>query len=192
MIGHDKGNLKRSARREGFHVIGDFLIGSHSNDVVSGLVLDSPPSSIYIWTFLLPTFDCLLFLHMSLGERIAACDIDDRCLEKSITMYRGSISNIKSAEDLMIHLESNNSPYAVWAKYLCLIRMRDFVRAESYRQVVSESVRSKAVSDRLKSITDTQRSGGWEAAFSLLADWSQVTSKLLPRRSVAIIRDVPG
>lgn len=68
--------MKREAKRSGLRVVGNFLIAFHARDVISGFTLDPAPSSTYIWTFVIPTYDDLPYLHMSLGQRIASAEVD--------------------------------------------------------------------------------------------------------------------
>src|SRR5215471_3046251 len=63
---------KMLANLPGFKKRGQFYIGTCNGSVISGYALDAPVGSVYIWRFVLPSYDDVEFLHLSLGRRIIA------------------------------------------------------------------------------------------------------------------------
>jgi len=177
-----KNSLRTAAKKAGFSGTGSFLVAVHSQDVVSGLALDVAPSSTYISTFVLPTFDALSFMHMSLGRRVAICSSDTSCLDKAIEEYKSSLSSVKSSRDLMEYIASQGivGEYAVWTNYICLIRLKYFAKAREFRVNLFDAVRSPSIRERMNMLIGVQDSEGDESAYQLLAEWSLLTKKLLP------------
>src|SRR5579875_2010067 len=95
-----KSTLKRAAKKAGFYPLGDFLIGLRNSEIISGLAIDAARSSTYIWTFVLPAFDDLPFLHMSLGKRVATCGPISDCIDAASNEYARIIFNIRTAKGL--------------------------------------------------------------------------------------------
>ena len=76
MRAFDLRRLKKDAKKSGMRVVGNFLIASYTRDVISGFAIDPAPSAIYLWTFVIPTYDDFPYLHISLGQRIAGAEVD--------------------------------------------------------------------------------------------------------------------
>jgi len=68
--------LKKDAEKSGMRAVGNFLIALYARDVISGYAIAPAPSAIYLWTFVIPTYDDFPYLHISLGQRIAGAEVD--------------------------------------------------------------------------------------------------------------------
>lgn len=128
--------LKTEMRRRSTRVNGHFYVFKCTRDVISGFVLDSPPSSLYIWTFVLPTFDSHDFLHMSLGTRILSLSRSDvnvgRVMDVVDTTW-SKLSKLQTATDLLEMLEPfhDDSTYHNWVYFLTLCRVGNLQKAKS-------------------------------------------------------------
>src|SRR4051812_44462414 len=96
----------------GFKRIGSFYVGMCNSEVVSGYALDAPPSATSVWRFVLPAFDKIEFLHMSLGKRIAVYvsdDVSDISDEKNLDHLLKNdweeFSDVRDARSLLIYVE---------------------------------------------------------------------------------------
>ena len=176
--------IKRIAKKSGMAVSGNFLIGLHNDDVVSGLAIDSPPSSTYLWIFILPTYDSLKFLHMTLGDRVASCDGGDEvdsCFTDALNKYRSIFSKITSASDIYAYLDSRGSSgdYSNWVKYLSLIRVGDFASAENFLSASPMLSTWSIAVPKIQKIEAAKAAGGWTEVQRLLTEWSSATSALV-------------
>lgn len=180
MITLDKRRVKAAAKKLGFYVNGNFLIGGRNNDVISGFAIDATPSAVYIWTFLLPAFDDITFFHMSLGERTIDLGLSEYPLEEALKNVWKPISDVREAGDIIRHLESEqvSGEYAKWTRFLCLVRLGKFDEAEGMFGTV-ESLQSASIPRKLGELRDARTYGGWPAVQDLLVDWSQRTDKLM-------------
>jgi hypothetical protein len=150
--------MKREAKRSGLRVAGNFLIAFHARDVISGFTLDPAPSSTYIWTFVIPTYDDLPCLHMSLGQRIAG-----------------------AAADLLLYVDSLDftSDHSEWVKYISAIRLGDFVAADATLKTLLKLPMSNAIKSRLDAILSVLKNGSESGAQHLLETWSVQTDRLV-------------
>lgn len=172
--------IKNSAKKRGLYVVGNFLIAGRSSDVISGLALDKTPSSTYIWTFIVPTYDDL-FMHMSLGERVSVCEDDSECLSVAHQFYRESLGGIRTAGDLIKYIERKNftGEYPYWARYISLIRAGDFQAADSVFSLFLSLRISNSIREKVSKVRGVQLREGWAAAALLLKEWSDRTDELL-------------
>lgn len=176
----EKRCVKSAAKKLGFHVKGSFLIGVRSKDVISGLAIDAAPSAIYIWTFVLPAFDDVAFMHMALGERVIDLSSCEYPLEQALTNVWGSIHSIRDAGDIISYLETEEivGEYAKWTRFICLARLGNFDQAEEMLGAVKD-LRSAAIPRKLNELQHAKSFGGWPAVQKLLIEWSHRTDNLM-------------
>ncbi|WP_188054849.1 hypothetical protein [Sphingosinithalassobacter sp. CS137] len=177
----DKKQIKSASKKFGFHASGNFLIGARSEDILSGIAIDAAPSATYIWTFILPVFDEISFLHMTLGERVADLSTFEGPLDGIFNEYRRIISPIRQAIQLVSYLDFKKikGEYADWTRLICLVRSSNFDQANEFLDVAEGCFGSRAISDKLIKLREAQSSGGWPAVQDLLKEWSESTDKLL-------------
>lgn len=176
----EKRRIKKAAKKLGFYEKGDFLIRYRSRDVVSGLVIDRAPSSIYIWTFLLPAFDDIEFMHMSLGSRVSNISVADDQIDKCLDDAWDGISPIKDAEQLMMYLDAHGGcgEYGEWVRFICRIRLGKFDEAEQMLDAV-RGLKSASIPQKLSQIEEAHSRGGWRAVQDLMVEWSSRTGLML-------------
>lgn len=169
MIALDKRRIKSAAKKIGFQTNGSFLVGIRNKDVVSGFSIDAPPSGLYVWTFVLPAFDDIAFMHMSLGERVIDTILSEYPIESALKNAWSSISEIRRADQIVDYIESRkiSGEYAEWTLFICLVRLGRFGEAENMLDVV-EKLRSAAIPRKLKELHDIRSYGGWPAVQDLL------------------------
>lgn len=173
--------MKRQAKSSGLRAVGNFLIAFHTRDVISGFTLDPAPSSTYIWTFLVPTYDDLSFLHMSLGQRIASAEVDRDFFCGMHQTHAKKLEAVKTAADLLIYVDGLDftSEYSEWIKYISAIRLGDFVAADATLKRLLNLPMSNAVQRRLDAVLSVLKSGGGSGAQHLLESWSAQTARLI-------------
>ncbi|WP_132392937.1 hypothetical protein [Novosphingobium sp. PhB165] len=173
-----KNEIKREAKKRGLPLFGDFIVLLKNDDVVSGVALDGAPSSTYIWTFVLPMYDDLSFLHMTLGERVSRCSAEVDCLALGLNEYHDKISGIKSAKGIIEYIDKNslNSEYAKWTRLISAIRESD---SENSLLKENNTFQSRAIFEKYSKLLSTYDAGGWAATQGLLDEWSIRTRSLL-------------
>ncbi|WP_141137972.1 hypothetical protein [Stenotrophomonas sp. CC120222-04] len=173
--------MKREAKRSGLRVVGNFLIAFHTRDVISGFTLDPAPSSTYIWTFVIPTYDDLPYLHMSLGQRIASAELDKAFFCGMHEAYAKKLETVRTAADLLLYVDSLDftSDYSEWVKYISAIRLGDFVAADATLKTLLKLPMSNAIQSRLDAIRSVLKNGGESGAQHLLETWSVQTDRLV-------------
>lgn len=176
----DKKRAKSAAGKIGFHTIGDFFVGVRSKDVLSGLAVDSAPSSTYMWTFVIPAFDDLSFLHMSLGNRVLNLNSLEKALENEMENAWGEVSHIRAADQLISYLDEKDigGEYAKWTRFICLIRVGRFDEADIALNLIN-TLKSAQIPRKTEEVVKLRRYGGWPAVQDLLVEWSGRTDKIL-------------
>jgi len=112
-------------------------LGFRNRDIVSGIVINGPPFDTYIETFILPAFDRLESVRLSLGDRIVHCSLDrdtqEEC-EQAFNSYVADISAVRSANDLIEYVDTHQvtGDYPIWVRYICYLRQLDFDTAIQY------------------------------------------------------------
>jgi hypothetical protein len=172
--------IQSTAKKIGFGALGNFLIGARTRDIVSGVAIDATPSSTYMWTFLLPAFDDLEFLHMSLGRRMFSLDTEGQPLEQQLIQAWASIAPITDAKGLLSYVvaEGMGGEYAEWVRFICLVRLGNFKRAESLLPRVAQ-LQSADIPRKLEELDAARSIGGWSAVRAVLNDWSIRNDALL-------------
>ncbi|MGS7839864.1 hypothetical protein ACVMVB_20125 [Stenotrophomonas maltophilia] len=173
--------MKKDAKKSGMRVVGNFLIASYTRDVISGFAIDPAPSAIYLWTFVLPTYDDLSFLHMSLGQRVAVAKGDERFFCGMHTEYVENLERVRAAADLLLYVDSLDftSDYSEWVKYISAIRLGDFVAADATLKTLLKLPMSNAIKSRLDAILSVLKNGGESGAQHLLETWSVQMARLV-------------
>lgn len=173
--------LKKDAEKSGMRAVGNFLTALYTRDVISGFAIDPAPSAIYLWTFVLPTYDDLSFLHMSLGQRVAVAKGDERFFCGMHTEYVENLERVREAADLLLYVDSLDftSDYSEWVKYISAIRLGDFVAADATLKTLLKLPMSNAIKSRLDAILSVLKNGGESGAQHLLETWSVQTARLV-------------
>ena len=176
-----KSTLKRIAKKAGFYPSGDFLIGLRNSEIISGLAIDSAPSSTYLWTFILPAFDDLSFLHMSLGKRVATCGPTADCLDAASNEYATTIFNIRTAKELeeYIHVQVAESGYSRWARYLCYLKGGQYGMADELSSIIEGTEQNRLLLERLEHIKSEIMKGGAAGVERTLLSWASHTDAIL-------------
>lgn len=180
MMKSGKTGIQREARRMGLRVKGNFLIALHTADVVSGIAIDAPPSSIYLWTFVLPTYDDLSFLHMSFGHRVATCAGSGRCFSEAYAVYSRKMLGVASAKDLVAYLdaESIQGDNGMWVRIISHVRAGDLPSAEAALRRLSSMPMHKENQRKLGLLNASMAVGGLSAAQAVLDGWERNSAKL--------------
>lgn len=184
-----KNVIRRSAKTRGMRVVGNFLIAAHTNDIVSGLAIDAGRNFSYLWTFILPTYDRLSFLHMGLGERVVAWEpksdeVMDDVLGRALDAYRQEFEYVETASDLLGYFDNKKwvdqyPLYPYWVRYISYIRLGEFSRAEDAMEILARSPMSTDTREKMEVIKSALLGGGWLAAQRLLDEWSIANGPLL-------------
>lgn len=176
----NKNIIKRDARGFGFCVRGNFITVVNTDDVVSGFAIDASPTHIYMWTFILPAFDKLDFLHMSLGDRILDFNEESVNFETLLSQHP-ELFSIQDADQLLLYLDRRNPPgdYATWTRLLCLVRLGRFEEVNEILPLAKEAAVSNDMKLRYEELVFTFKVKGGSAAQDLLKNWSLTTKKLV-------------
>jgi hypothetical protein len=167
----------------GFRKLGSFYIGTCNQEVISGYALDAPPGGVYISRFVLPAYDRIDFLHLSLGERIAqfprSCDASDFTnLERLLNNDWQEFSNARDCQSLMAYLDREGivGDYCQWVRYLTHARVGDFEsagRLEQHWQSSQGPPRLQLVVQNMKLVLEAKGRSGWSGVQELLVTWSE-------------------
>lgn len=178
----DKRLVKAAAKGMGFNAKGNFLVGLQNSDIISGFAIDGAPSSTYIWTFILPAFDDIEFMSMSLGERVINLNSMMSPINEGLEQAWSSISSITNASQLVSYINSSGivGEYAEWTRFICFIRLGEFRIAEEMLSSIG-LLKSMSIPIKLREIEFSRSYGGWAAAQDLLGEWSARTELLTAR-----------
>lgn len=165
--------IKRLAKSKGMRVFGNFLFAIENYDVISGLVIDAPPSRLHLWTFILPAFDEISFLHMGLGERLSPAG-GGNYFDQALNFYKEQLGNVVTAGDLIHNLECRKLQgfYAKWARLLCHVRIGEFSDAELLMSELDTIRLPDNVRKQLFNMRFALDNGGWLATQQLLNQWA--------------------
>jgi hypothetical protein len=169
----------------GFRVSGPFYIGVCNREVISGYVLDAPPGEISIWRFIVPAYDKLEFLHMSLGSRVVQFALDENApvtTELGLQLKNDwqSFSSTQDCRTLLTYLDQERveGDYCRWTRYLTHVKIGDFDsanRLESQLQSSSEPPRVQLVAQNIRPVLEAKQHTGWNGVQRLLSEWSDQT-----------------
>jgi hypothetical protein len=175
---------KALADMPGFIKRGSFYVGTCNDSVIAGYSLDAPPSAVYVWRFLIPAYDNVEFLHMSLGKRILTLpqSSEEGIVELSESVQRdwSDFSKVTDCGSLIKYLDVEQlaSPYALWVRYLTHIQCKEFDAAERLNadaSVAKKLSELQAISKSLAELSEVRSSGGWESCSALLDEWRRKT-----------------
>ncbi|MFT4046602.1 MAG: hypothetical protein QM661_07875 [Solimonas sp.] len=178
---------RKLARLPGFKKKDGFYFGTCNDDVMAGYCIDAPPSCIYICRFVIPTYDDIDFMHMSLGGRILNLPRNDSNNESIdiagfLRQDWSEFSKLSDRKHLIAYLdrEGFQGVYALWTRYITHIRNRDFKSAEQLEN--AEGVREKflgmpAVAKNLASLSQAKAKDGWEGCYIQLGAWLNKTKE---------------
>lgn len=160
---------------------GDFLIVIQNDEITSGIAIDAAPAATYLWTFIVPTYDDLPFLHMSLGKRIEASHCDNDNLVDAYEEYRSKVGWVQSTGDLLEYLDQEAFPgeYAVWVHFIANAYLTNFSAADNLLNKLSVMRTSRSLQVKINRVRDELQAGGWPAIEHVLAEWSENTKKLV-------------
>src|SRR3990167_44951 len=172
-----KAVLKTRAKKFGLHISGDFIILHCGEDILSGIGLDYAPHHAYLWLFVLPKFDDISFLHMTLGERLFLPENSGDVLLDAIDIFNERICAIRSASDLVIYIDSreSRSEYAEWAKYLSLVRSSSYDGAEILERSLDNRQLSESIHEKYQKLKRARADGGWKEVQKALVEWAGQT-----------------
>ncbi len=169
----------------GFKKSAGYYLGTCNDDVIAGYALDAPPSAIYIWQLVLPAYDNIEFLHMTLGKRILTLPKDDDSIapadvEEALRRDWAIFSKVTDCKSLIAYIgaEGKIGTYALWTRYLTHIRCGEFDAAQHLQndvQVVREFSEAQSISAKFADLSAERSRGGWEACSALLDEWQRKT-----------------
>jgi hypothetical protein len=181
------------ANLPGFKKFGAFCIGTCNQDVISGYALDAPPGGVYVARFILPAYDRIDFLHMSLGGRIGHFsheDIASGSADLALLLKTDwqDFSNVHDCRSLMAYLDRERivGEYCQWARYLTHARIGDFEAAARVELEWKSSgpLRLQLITENVAAVFEAKRHSGWDGVQALLNNWSEcaVTTFCQPRK----------
>ena len=162
---------------------GSFYLGVCNDSVISGYCIDAPPSAIYICRFILPSYDNIEFLHLSLGKRLLTVPQtgSEESFDLSDFLRRdwSEFSRINDSESLLRYIDAEqlDGTYSLWARYLTLVRRNDFSAAEELLGAGAAKSFSelRAISQNFAELSDAKNRSGWDGCSALLSRWLQKT-----------------
>jgi len=177
---------RKLAGLPGFRKSGTYYIGVCNDDVIAGYCLDAPPTSIYVWRFVIPSYDNIDFLHMALGKRVLTLPHtqngsgDDIDITGFLLRDWVEFSRIRDRIDLISYIdhEALEGTYALWVRYITYIKNRDFIKAEYLLEVEGADEKfldMPAVRNNFVALSKEREVGDWEGCFALLGAWGHRT-----------------
>jgi len=174
--------IARVLEKNGFlHLGKGGWLGFRGRDAVSGLSIEGSPSDTYISSFILPTFDELHFVGLSLGRRLVHCSHDssaERECESAVAAYRSELLPIRSAADIVKYLDDSKKDgfYSIWTRYLCFLRNGHLEKAHTYLDEEHQSQLHASVLRRLPEIGPSVAKGDAVGVAHVLERWEEVSS----------------
>lgn len=169
----------------GFRNSGGYYIGTCNAEVVSGYALDVPPGGIYVWRFVVPAYDRIDFLHLSLGTRIAQFSRKEtgsrsNDLDALLKNDWQSFANVRDCQSLLAYMEQERceGDYYQWVRYITYIRtgsLESASRLEAQWQSLPGFPRVQSVAQHMKAVLDVKERSGWNGVQQLLTEWSKHT-----------------
>lgn len=160
---------------------GNFYIKICTPEIISGYCLDTPPGGMYLWRFVLPSFDRLDFLHLSLGERLFFLENGEKIDESVIELIEKDCSALEKMHDpesiseYLVEREIRGD-YSDWVKFLCSIRAGSLNHAEDlFKDLKSRHSFPNILflKESFILLEDAIASGGWISGRALLQQWSE-------------------
>lgn len=156
---------------------GNFFIDCYNDEIISGLALDAATTGHYLWTFVLPAFDDISFLHFTLGRRIT--DLPLREIESSeIQTALNAIQEIRSSEELLSHVRGHDTfgEYGKWTEVLCSVRIQ-LKTASTQLAIPSHDFRLKSLAARMEQLNSVSTHEGRAGVSGLLEKWHNDTAR---------------
>jgi hypothetical protein len=164
----------------GFRRHGSFFIGNCNDSVLSGYCLDSPAECLYIWRFILPSYDNIEFLHLALGKRILSISKGTPSVGVDVADFLQrdwvEFCKVKDTASFVSYLDEENfeGAYIGWAKYLTYIWRKEFSRAErilSESDTLADFSKLKVIATNFAILSRKFQEQGWSGCEALLDDW---------------------
>jgi hypothetical protein len=173
-------SIRADCKKAGFIPKGKFIFGRAGPDIISGLAIDSPPRATYVWSFVLPRYDNIDFLHLSLGSRFLEIRGNEDYEFETILHGWRSVAGVKNACNLIKYIEEEQrtGDYACWAKFLSLVRIGKFDEA-AHNWAMIQTISVLSAARKIDEIAEALECGGWDAVQSLQSKWCGETDKLL-------------
>ena len=168
----------------GFVDFAPFYIGLCNSDVISGYCLDISRSAAHVWRFLLPTYDNIEFLHLSLGDVVKDLVLPiskvDAVVQSEIAFrIQGDWKNFKDIDqsDMILgYIISENIPgiYPTWVRILTHIRNSRFHLAERELNASRTELESlRAIAKGYALLVQALGEGDWPKCAELIDGWSR-------------------
>lgn len=172
------------SRLPGFRTLAPFYIGNCNREVIAGYALDAPSGGLYISRFVLPAYDRISFLHLSLKKRIVqVARSEDMSGVPDLDLQMKSdwegFSKIRDSESLVAYLDQEQveGDYCQWARYLTYVKAGDFESALGLESRLSSPnlPRVQLVAQNMQAALEAKAQFGWRGLRELLAKWSELS-----------------
>jgi hypothetical protein len=172
------------SRLPGFRTLAPYYIGTCNREVIAGYALDAPPGGLYISRFVLPAYDRIDFLHLSLGKRIAQFPRSEANsslpdLDLQLKSDWDGFLKTRDCQSLVAYLDQEHveGDYCQWTRYLTYVKTGDFESALrlEFRLSSSNSRRVQLVAQNMQVALETKAQSGWSGLQGLLTEWSELT-----------------
>jgi hypothetical protein len=177
--------LKTLAGLPDFRKAGGFYIGTCNRDVIAGYALDAPPRGLYVWRFVLPAYDRIELLHMTLGKRLAqfSRNEDDSRLKDLDLLLKNdwqAFSSVRDCKSLLTYMEQEQcvGDYNQWVRYLTHVKIGDLETASRFEDQWRSSQgfpRMQLIAENIKALREVKDQSGWTGVQRLLTEWSEHT-----------------
>lgn len=179
-----RAKISRIFKKSGLISLGSGAwLGHRSRDVVSGIVINGSRFETEIVGFILPAFNKLEFINLTLGNTIIRCeseaDTEKEC-EEAIACYIETYSHIKSLPDLLKYIDvlEDQGWYDIWVRYISYSRKYDFDAAidcldESRRVRLHSSILNQL--NEIEPFVDARDREGIDRVFTI---WSACSERI--------------
>ena len=180
--------LRRMGKLNAFRKVQSFYIGICNDDIISGYCLDMSPQNVYIWRFVIPSYDNISFLHLSLGFRILHIPLlpqseDHKAdFENEILRDWSQFSKIDNRKSLIFYINDQTFAgiYPSWVRYITHIIEREFAEADRMTEeqgVEGEFSELKLISESYSLIKEAKMKLGWDAVWNIVRLWRDASIK---------------
>lgn len=154
-----------------------------NRDIVSGLMIDGPPSDLYLTTFILPAFGRNEIVHWSLGRRVVSSDPNESVISEfqtAVRAYQKECLSIQCAADLLSSMlrrphESNSS---IWTIFISYLRLLDYGSAIEYLTPARASRLNIENNKSLEEIWPAVLSQDFDKVQTTFDDWSKSSERI--------------
>jgi hypothetical protein len=142
-------------------------------------------------SFILPVFDEHTFISWTLGRRIVHCSPEigvDYEVMKATNDYLDHLLSIQSASELVEYIDSSGNIgfYAIWARYLCLLRAGRLRQAREYLDVSRLSELHATVLKRFSEVKLSVEQGDVAAVHHVLKQWEETSRRIFGHEDFAL------